>query len=106
MSTPFTRFAQKGDYRPGEGAPCLNMLTAVIDFYKRQPKRLETIYLDKTHWAMLNDELKRLLGEDYERRDSIEVEGCDVAIQQSSVFTRKPITYKFKQTGNHNYATA
>lgn len=106
MSTPFTRFAKRGDFRPVENAPCLNMLTAVIDFYKRQPKRLEFIYLDKTHWRMLNDELKRLLGEDYERRDSIDFEGCDVSIQQSSVFTRLPITYKFKQEGNKNFATA
>ncbi len=97
MSRQFQRYAKKGDYMPVEGAPCLNMLTAVIDFYKRQPRRLEKIYLDAQHWGMLNEELKRLLGENYERRDSIEFDGCDVAIERNSLLTNRPIVYKFKQ---------
>ena len=46
------RFAQKGDYMPVADASCLNLVTAVIDYYKRQPPphRLKTIYLDHTHW--------------------------------------------------------
>ena len=98
----FTRYAKKGDYKPVENAPCLNMLTAIIDFYKREPKRLEKIYLDASHWGMLNEELKRILGDNYERRDVISFDGCDVDIEQRGVLGTAPISYKFKTNEKPN----
>jgi hypothetical protein len=43
---------------------------------------------------MINDELKKLLGSDYEMRDIIELEGCDVGIQLSAL-QAVPIRYEF-----------
>jgi hypothetical protein len=71
------------------------MVTAIIDDYKRSPKRLQTINLDKSHWRMINDELKKLLGSDYEMRDVIELEGCDVGIQFGGSLQSVPIRYEF-----------
>jgi hypothetical protein len=70
------------------------MVTAIIDDYKRSTKRLQTIHLDRYHWRMINEELKKLLGSDYEMRDRIEFEGCDVGIQLS-VLQAVPIRYEF-----------
>jgi hypothetical protein len=91
----FTRHAKRGDYQPVPNSPCLNMVTAIIDDYKRSPKRLQTINLDKSHWRMINDELKKLLGSDYEMRDVIELEGCDVGIQFGGSLQSVPIRYEF-----------
>jgi hypothetical protein len=90
----FVRHSKRGDYQPVPNSPCLNMVTAIIDDYKRSPKRLQTIHLDKSHWRMINDELKKLLGSDYELRDRIEFEGCDVGIQLSAL-QAVPIRYEF-----------
>ena len=90
----FTRHAKRGDFKPIHNSPCLNMVTAIIDDYKRSPKRLQTIHLDRSHWRMINDELKRLLGSDYEMRDVIELEGCDVGIQLGAL-QAVPIRYEF-----------
>jgi len=90
----FTRHAKRGDFQPVPNSPCLNMVTAIIDDYKRSTKRLETIHLDRSHWRMINDELKKLLGADYEMRDRIELEGCDVGIQLSAL-QAVPIRYEF-----------
>jgi hypothetical protein len=91
----FTRHSKRGDYQPVPNSPCLNMVTAIIDDYKRSPKRLQTIILDKSHWRMINDELKKLLGSDYEMRDVIELEGCDVGIQFGGSLQAVPIRYEF-----------
>jgi hypothetical protein len=90
----FTRHAKRGDFKPIPNSPCLNMVTAIIDDYKRSTKRLQTIHLDRSHWRMINDELKKLLGADYEMRDRIELEGCDVGIQLSEL-QAVPIRYEF-----------
>lgn len=91
----FTRYAKKGDFKPVPNCACMNMVTAVIDYYKRQPKRLQTIYLNGTHWRLLNNELSRLLGKDYEPRDVIEFEGCEVKIMKSSLLQSQPMRYQF-----------
>lgn len=70
------------------------MVTAVIDHYRRQPNRLQTIFLNPIHWRLINEELKTALGSDYEKRDSIELEGCDVDIQLSSLQVMA-MRYKF-----------
>ena len=88
------RHSKRGDYKPVPNAPCLNMVTMVIDEYKRSKKRLQTIYLDLRHWQMLNEELKRLLKDDYVPTDKIEFEGCDVDIQLGRL-NRKAMSYKF-----------
>jgi hypothetical protein len=89
------RYANKGDFMPLKDCPCLNMITATIDFYKRQPKRLMKIHLNPIHWNMLNRELMKVLKEDYEPKDVISFEGSPVEITLSRLQERA-MRYEFK----------
>jgi hypothetical protein len=91
----YTRHAKTGDYKPQRNSPCLNLCTAIIDEYKRSPKRLKTIYLDSKHFRMINNELSKLLGAEYKAVDRIEFDGCDVGIEYGGKLQLKAIRYEF-----------
>jgi len=92
------RFAQKGDYMPVADASCLNLVTAVIDYYKRQPPphRLKTIYLDHTHWNLFIEDMKKV-DDTYipDAIDGIPIAHSDVTIRRGSMFQQKEMKYEF-----------
>lgn len=94
----FTRFAKMGDYKPVPGANCLNLVTAVIDFYKRQPppRRLQTIFLNHTHWRIFVEDLK-LLDDSYiaEAVAGVPIADSDVTVKRGSQFQTKEMLYEF-----------
>lgn len=90
------RFAERGDYKPVAGANCLNLVSAVIDFYKRQPKRLKTIFLDHTHWRLFVEDMKKV-DPDYPANaiDGVPIEASDVTVKRGSQFQNKEMQYEF-----------
>ena len=92
----FNRYAQKGDFMPVKGCHCLNMVSAVIDFYRRQPKRLKTIFLDHTHWNLFVEDLKRV-DETYKASavDGVPIENSDVTVKRGDRFQNKEMKYEF-----------
>jgi hypothetical protein len=94
----FKRYAMKGDYMPVENCHCLNLVTAVIDYYKRQPPpyRLKTILLDSKHWHLFIDDLRRI-DKDYpiDAQAGVQLEGCDVTVKKGSKFQTRELVYEF-----------
>src|SRR5580692_2702291 len=99
------RYANAGDYQPIAGCHCLNLVTAVIDFYKRQPppKRLKTIWLNQKHWYLFVEDLKRLedLNEGFtvNADQGVPIENSDVTVKRGSMFQLKEIKYEFYTPG-------
>ena len=95
----FTRYAKKGDYKPVPGANCLNLVTAVIDFYRRQPKRLKTIFLNQAHWNLFVEDLKKLSDENpgfvVDAIDGVPIENSDVTVKRGSRFQLNEMKYEF-----------
>lgn len=92
----YKRYAKKGDYKPVYGAFCLNLVTAIIDEYKRSPKRLKTIFLNSKHWDLFVEDLKKI--DDNYRADAlagVEIEGCDVTVKKGSKLQVKEFVYEF-----------
>jgi len=93
------RYAQAGDFKPVVGAHCLNLVTAVIDFYRRQLKRLKTIYLDGTHWKMFIEDLKKLSDDNpgfvIDATAGVPIENSDVTVKRGSRFQEKEMKYEF-----------
>ena len=96
---------------PIPGCHCLNLVTAVIDFYKRQPppKRLKTIKLDAKHWTLFVEDLKRLNLYDPELEEKnkdceihamkgVQLEGWDGFIKKGSMFQKKEMEYEFYES--------
>ncbi len=104
------RYAKKGDYKPVPGANCLNLVTAVIDYYKRKPPpyRLKTILLDHTHWRLFTEDIKKV--DDSFVPDAIEgveIAASDVTVKRGSQFQQKEMQYEFypassKKSGQMN----
>lgn len=94
----FKRHAKKGDYMPVKGCHCLNLVTAVIDHYKRQPppNRLKTIFLDQKHWKLFVNDLKSI-DNNYpiNANDGVQIEGCDVTVKRGSMFQDREMKYEF-----------
>jgi len=92
------RYAEKGDYMPVAGANCLNLVTAVIDYYKRQPPpyRLRTIYLDHTHWNLFTEDMKKV-DDTYipNATEGVPIAASDVTVKRGSRFQQKEMKYKF-----------
>lgn len=98
----FTRHSKAGDYKPIPNCHCLNMVTAVIDFYKRNPKRLKVIFLNHRHWTIFIDDLKRVMemtggndGFKIDAQQGVPIEGSDVVIKRGSQFQTKEMHYEF-----------
>jgi hypothetical protein len=90
------RHTQKGDYMPIEGANCLNLVTAIIDHYKRQPKRLKTIFLNATHWRMFVEDMKKV-DDSYPANaiDGVPIADSDVTVKRGSTLQLKEFQYDF-----------
>lgn len=92
------RHAQKGDYKPVVGCPCINMISMTIDVYKRQPPpcRLKEIYLNQTHWRMFVEEMK-LIDPTYEPRavEGVPIEHSDVTVKKGLSIQKKAMKYEF-----------
>ena len=97
------RYADKGDYMPVDKCPTINIVTAVIDFYKRQPEpfRLKTIALNPTHWRMFVEEMKHI-DDTYEPNAvlGVPIEGSDVSVKRGSSLQVKELVYEFYQPVN------
>lgn len=95
----FHRYCEAGDFMPVPECHCLNMVTAVIDFYKRQPKRLKTIFLDHTHWRLFTEDMKRV-DDSYAPNAlvGVPIEGSDVTVKRGSQFQNKEMQYEFYST--------
>lgn len=93
------RFANTGDYMPIENAYCLNLVTAVIDFYKRQPKRLKTIFLDHQHWKLFIEDLKKCSEDNPgfvpNALEGVPIADSDVTVKRGSQFQKKEMQYEF-----------
>jgi len=95
------RYANAGDYQPIPGCHCLNLVTAVIDYYKRQPppKRLKTISLNQKHWNLFVEDLKKLesLNEGFavNAEQGVPIEDSDVTVKRGGMFQVKEMKYEF-----------
>lgn len=86
MSRQFVRHSKKGDYMPVPDCPTMNLLTAIIDDYKRSPKRLKTIFLSRSEWRRFVDDCKRI-DESYpvDAVRGVPIDNSDVTIKCGSV---------------------
>lgn len=103
----FRRHAKLGDYQPLLGCHCLNIVTAVIDYYKRMPApyRLKTIFLNAKHWKLFSEDLKRLQenkeladmnkGCEINAAEGVQFDGCDVTVKLGGKFQQKEMKYEF-----------
>lgn len=96
MGRKFTRYAKKGDYMPVDGCHTMNLLTAIIDYYKRQPKRLKTILLNDDNWRRFAEDCKRI-DESYDVNPTVGVPiaDSDVTIMRGSNYMIKEMEYEF-----------
>lgn len=96
MNNKTTRYTEIGDYMPIEGANIINVLTHIIDFYRRERRRLKSILLQPMNWNKFVDELRKI-DPTYEvnHQEGVQFDGCDVTIKRGSNFQVKEIQYEF-----------
>lgn len=94
----FKRHAKKGDYMPVKNCHCLNLVTAVIDHYKRQPPpyRLKTIFLNQKHWQLFVADLQRIdANYPINATEGVQIDGCDVTVKKGTMFQDREMKYEF-----------